>query len=99
MANSSRPDKKIEIVFVAMCNCFCLANMLLSPYRPIDCGYTVINIPLVSELLRPFVQINSLPYNVFVEYLLYGDRHFTNHVNKSILERTLGFIHETGRFD
>ena len=35
----------------------------------------------VSELLRPFVQINSLPNNVLVEYLLYGDRDFTDHVN------------------
>ena len=31
--------------------------------------------------------------------LLYGDHDLSNHLNRSILELTLRFIHETGRFD
>ena len=52
----------------------------------------------VSELLRPFAQINSLSDNVLTQILLYGNRDLSNEVNKSILELTLNFIHKTGRF-
>ena len=53
----------------------------------------------VSELLRSFVQIDTLPNNVLIECLLYGDKNLTDDVNRSILELTLEFIHRTGRFD
>ena len=51
----------------------------------------------VSELLRPFVQIDTLRNNVLVQYLLYGNKELSNDVNRNILERTLNFIHKTGR--
>ena len=50
----------------------------------------------VSELLRPFVQINTLPNNVLVQYLLYGTK-VPDDVNRNLLELTLIFIHKTGR--
>ena len=50
----------------------------------------------VSELLRPFVQIETLPNNVLVQYLLYGNEELPNDVNRTILEHTLNFIHTTG---
>ena len=53
----------------------------------------------VSELLQSFVQIDTLPNNVLIECLLYGDKNLTDDVNRSILELTLEFIHRTGRFD
>ena len=53
----------------------------------------------VSELLRSFVQVNTLPNNLLVKYLLYGNNELSNGVNKNILELTpLTFIHKTGRF-
>ena len=51
----------------------------------------------VSELLRPFVQINTLPNNVLVQYLLYGNKELPDDVNKNLLKLTLNFIHKTGR--
>ena len=51
----------------------------------------------VSELLRPFVQINTLPNNVLVQYLLYGNKELSFDVNKKLLELTLDFVHKTGR--
>ena len=51
----------------------------------------------VSELLRRFVQINTLPNNVLVQYLLYGNKELPDDVNKKLLELTLNFIHKTGR--
>ena len=51
----------------------------------------------VSELLRPFVQIDTLPNNVLVQYLLYGNKELSNDVNRNILEHTLNFIHKMGR--
>ena len=53
----------------------------------------------VSVLLQQFVEINSLPNDVLVQILLYGDENLSNEINKSILELTLVFIHNTGRFD
>ena len=53
----------------------------------------------VSVLLQKFVEINSLPNAVLVQILLYGDKNLSNEINKSILELTLVFIHNTGRFD
>ena len=53
----------------------------------------------ISVELRPFVDINSLPNDVLVQILLYGDKDLSNEINKNILELTLDFIHKTGRFD
>ena len=53
----------------------------------------------VSVLLQQFVEINSLPNEVLVQILLYGDKNLSNEINKSILELTLVFIHNAGRFD
>ena len=53
----------------------------------------------VSVLLQQFVEINSLPNDVLVQILLYGDKDLSNEINKSIFELTLVFIHNTGRFD
>ena len=53
----------------------------------------------VSVLLQQFVEINSLPSDVLVQILLYGDKNLSNESNKGILEMTLVFIHNTGRFD
>ena len=53
----------------------------------------------VSVLLRQFVEINSLPNDVLRQILLYGDKILSNEMNKSILELTLVFIRNTGRFD
>ena len=53
----------------------------------------------VSVPLQQFVEINSLPNDVLVQILLYGDENLSNEINKSILELTLVFIHNTGRFD
>ena len=50
-----------------------------------------------SELLRPFVHINTLSNNVLVQYLLYGNKELPDDVNKNLLELTLNFIHKTGR--
>ena len=55
----------------------------------------------VSVLLRQFVEMNSLPNDVLVQrvqILLYGDKNLSNEINKSILELTLVFIHNAGRF-
>ena len=53
----------------------------------------------VSQLVRPFVQINSLSNVVLIKLLLYGDKDLSDNMNKNILELTLNFIHKTGRFD
>ena len=52
----------------------------------------------VVELLRPFVQIASLSNDALTQLLLYGDQDLSNDLSKNILELTLRFIHETGRF-
>ena len=48
----------------------------------------------VSELLRPFVEIDTLPKNVLAQYLLHGNEELSNDVNKKILEQTLNFTHK-----
>ena len=53
----------------------------------------------VSVLLRQIVETNSLPNDVHVQILMYGDKKLSNEISKSILELTLTFIHNTGRFD
>ena len=39
-------------------------------------------LPGVSELVRPLAQINSLSRNVLLQLLLYGDKDFSDDVNK-----------------
>ena len=53
----------------------------------------------VSVVLQPFVQINTLWNNVLMQLLLYCDKDLSSDVNKHVLEQTLNFIHQTGRFD
>ena len=53
----------------------------------------------VAELLRPFVQITDLSNDALAQLLLYGNQGLSNDLNREILELTLRFIHETGRFD
>ena len=53
----------------------------------------------IVELFRPFVQIADLSNDALTQLLLYGDQDFSNDLNRSILEMTLHFIHETGRLD
>ena len=52
-----------------------------------------------AELLRPFVQITNLSNDALIQLLLYGDQYLSYDLNRNILELTLRFIHETGRFD
>ena len=52
----------------------------------------------VAELLRPLAQINSLSRNVLLQLLLYVDKDFPDDVFKIILQLTINFIHEAGRF-
>ena len=52
----------------------------------------------IAELLPPFVQITNLSNDALIQLLLYGDQYLYD-LNRNILELTLRFIHETGRFD
>ena len=45
----------------------------------------------VSQLVRPFVQINSLSNIVLIKLLLYGDKDLSENINKNILELTLNY--------
>ena len=45
-----------------------------------------------SRMMFSFVQINTLPNNVLVQYLLYGNKELPGNVNKNFLELTLNFI-------
>ena len=49
--------------------------------------------------LRSVVQIADLSNDALSKLMLYGDNDLSNNLNRSILELTLRFIHETGRFD
>ena len=53
----------------------------------------------IVELLRPILQITDLSNDVLVQLLLYGDKDLSLDLNRKILELTLHYIHETGRFD
>ena len=50
----------------------------------------------VSQLLQPFIQINSLSNIVLIKLLLYGDEVLSDSINKRILQFTINFIHKTG---
>ena len=52
----------------------------------------------VLALVRPFGLSN--PSNeILKQLLMYGNKDFPDEINRNILELTLRFIHETGRFD
>ena len=53
----------------------------------------------IVELIRPFIQITDLSNDSLIQLLLYGDQDLTDDLNRNILELTLRFIYETGRFD
>ena len=52
----------------------------------------------IYALLRPLGYVN-LKNDALLQILLYGDDDFPNSLNRHILELTLQFIHETGRFE
>ena len=52
----------------------------------------------VSNLLRPFAQINSFSKSALIQLLLYGKKDLSDDINKDILQLTLNFINRTGRF-
>ena len=56
-------------------------------------------LPGMVELLQPFVQITDLSNDALTQLLLYGDQDLSYDLIKNILELTLRFIRETGRFD
>ena len=45
------------------------------------------------------IKFLNLSNDALTQLLLYGDNDLSNNLNRSILELTLSFIHETGRFD
>ena len=52
----------------------------------------------VLALVRPF-GITNPSNEVLTQLLMYGDKDFPNEINRNILDLTLHFIHETGRFE
>ena len=52
----------------------------------------------VFELLRPYGYID-LSNEVLMQLLPYDDKHLPHDLNRNLLELTLKYIHETGRFD
>ena len=53
----------------------------------------------IVELIRPFRQIIDLSNDSLTQLLSHCDQELSNELNRDILELTLHFIHETGRFD
>ena len=53
----------------------------------------------IVELLRPVILIADLSNDALTQLLLYGDHDLSNDLNRSILELTLRFVHNIGRFD
>ena len=51
----------------------------------------------IARLLQPVIQIADLSNDALIQLLLYGDHDLSNNLNRSILELTSRFIHETGR--
>ena len=52
----------------------------------------------VLAILRP-LGLDNLSNKVLTQYLLYGNKDLPIDLNRKILELTLAFIHNTGRFD
>ena len=53
----------------------------------------------ISVALRPFAQLNILSNHDLMNLLLYGNEGLPSDINKRVLEYTINFIHETGRFN
>ena len=53
----------------------------------------------IVESIQPFRQFTDLSNGSLTQLLLCGDQDLFNELNRNILELTLRFIHETGRFD
>ena len=53
----------------------------------------------IVELLRPCEQITDLSNDAMTQLSLYDDQDFSYDLNKNILELTVRFIREIGRFD
>ena len=53
----------------------------------------------IVESIRPFRQITDLSNDSLTQLLSYGNQDLSNELNRNILELTLRFIHNTGRFD
>ena len=56
------------------------------------------NLAGVLALVRPF-GLTKPSNEVLTQLLMYGNKDFPDEINRNILELTLQFIHETGRFD
>ena len=69
--------------------------LLLSP------SFDIQRRDLLAEVLALVLPLGlSSPSNeVLTELLMYGNKDFPDEINRNILELTLRFIHETGRFD
>ena len=55
-------------------------------------------LPEILQLLQPFGRINKLSNVFLIKLLLYGDKDFSDSINKSILVLTTRFILKAGRF-
>ena len=53
----------------------------------------------ISVAKRPFAQLNVLSNHDLMNLLLYGNEDLPSDINKRVLEYTINFIHETGRFN
>ena len=53
----------------------------------------------IVESLRPFLLIIDLSNDSLTQLLLCGDQELSFDINKNILELTLRFFHENGRYD
>ena len=53
----------------------------------------------ISVAVRPYIQLNNASNHDLMNLLLYGDEDLPSDTNKHVLEYTLNFIHDTGRFN
>ena len=53
----------------------------------------------ISVAVRPFAQLNILSNHDLINILLYSTEDLPSDINKRVLEYTIHFIHETGRFN
>ena len=53
----------------------------------------------ISVAVRPYIQLHKVSNHDLMNLLLYGDEDLPSDTNKRVLEYTLNFIHDTGRFN
>ena len=53
----------------------------------------------ISVAVRPYIQLNNVSNHDLMNLLLYGDEDLPSDTNKRVLEYTLHFTHDTGRFN